>query len=369
MVDDFAAFELAHPRGTTRLRYGPGAIERGAAELGPEISGRAVFVVSSAPILDLHRSALEPVRRASARFEILEVPDGEAAKTVGVAERVWNELVDRGGRRDSRLVAFGGGSVSDLTGFVAGAFLRGVGWFALPTTLLAQVDAAVGGKTGVDLPAAKNAVGLFHHPIAVLAEPALLATLPPGERRSGAVEVVKVAAILDASLFARVEAELPALLAADDAARPRLVAQAARRKAEVVAADPEESGDRKMLNFGHTLGHALEAEIGYGRILHGDAVAHGIRFALELAVAAGRPGKGAARLGAVLDRLGTPALPELEAAALQARMGSDKKARENGLGWVLMEAIGSGRHGVVVSPETVASTLGAFLRRAGPRPL
>jgi len=363
------AFELPHPQGVTRLDYGRGAIERGIAAVAERLAGATVFVVSAAPILALHERALEPVRQAAGRFEVLEVPDGEAAKSVAEAERLWRELLARGGRRDSLVVAFGGGSVCDLAGFVAGAFLRGVGWIAVPTTLLAQVDAAVGGKTGVDLPAAKNAVGLFHHPIAVLAEPSLLATLPADERRSGAVEVVKIAAVLDAALFGRLERDLAALLAGDPAIAEPLVAAAARLKVKLVAEDPRERGARKLLNFGHTLGHAIEAEIGYGRLRHGDAVAYGIRFALRLAAAGGLRAGGADRVVEVVGRLAPPPLPQLDPSAVMARMRSDKKSRAGGLGWVFLDAIGRGRFDVQVPPELVAEELEAFLRSPSAGPL
>ena len=365
MSGEVAGFELAHPGGSTRLVYGAGAIAAGAEVLDAALRDRALFVISAEPILALHAQELSPLRARAATCEIVTVPDGEVAKTPGEAERLWQLLLAAGARRDALVVAFGGGAVSDLAGFVAGAYLRGVEWMAVPTTLLAQVDAAIGGKTGVDLPAAKNAVGLFHHPLAVLAEPALLATLPRDQRRSGLIEAIKVGAILDPELFARLERDLERLLAGDAAAMAPAVASAARAKAELVASDPEERGARQLLNFGHTLGHALEAEIGYGRILHGDAVAHGLRFALRLSRAAGCEEAFAVRLERLLDRLGVPPLPVLASEALLVRLARDKKARAGGLGWVLLAGPGRGTFGVRVAAESVAGELARFLGRAG----
>ena len=355
-------FELPHARGVTRHVYGPGAIAAGAAQMEGHLAARSLFLFAVRPVLELHAGELEAVRQRAGRFEVVEIPDGEAAKTIAVAESVWRRLLTAGGLRDSLVAAFGGGSVSDLAGFVAGAFLRGVDWIGIPTTLLAQVDAAVGGKTGVDLPEAKNAVGLFHHPLAVWAEPALLRTLPGEQVRSGLVEVIKVGAILDPGLFDTVERELDALRSADPARLAPVVASAARAKAALVASDPDEQGPRKLLNFGHTLGHALEAEIGYGEIAHGDAVAHGLRFALELSDGRGDDAF-AARLRTLLDRLGVPPLPELDAGRLLERIARDKKARHDGVDWILLA--GAGRGEVErLPPEEVERRLLDFLRRA-----
>jgi len=302
-------FELRHERGVTRHRYGAGALERSDDLLGPLLDGRRAFAISSAPVLGLWGRRLERIGTRAASFEVLEVADGEAAKCVAEAEGLWRRLAAGGGKRDSVILAFGGGSVGDLAGFVAGAFLRGVDWIQLPTTLLAQVAAAVGGKTAVDLPEAKNAVGLFHHPRAVVGDSELLATLPPDQLRSGLVEAVKTAALLDPELFDRIERDLDRLRAGEAATLAAVAAGAARRKAELVESDPSEAGRRALLNLGHTVGHALEAEIGYGRISHGDAVAHGLRFALRLSAAAGGDPHFAARVARLLDRLEVPALP------------------------------------------------------------
>lgn len=364
-------FGLRHPRGETLHAYGLGALERGLAALAPSLSGRALFAVSSRPILDLHGPRLETAASGlGGSWRVLEVTDGEPAKSVAEAERLWRQLVLAGGRRDSVLIAFGGGSVGDLAGWVAASFLRGVEWLQVPTTLLAQVDAAVGGKTAIDLPEAKNAVGAFHHPMGVVAEAGLLATLPRAELRSGLVEAIKTAALLDLELLERIERDLERLLAGDPETLAPVASSAARAKAALVERDPEESGERRLLNLGHTLGHALEAEIGYGAIAHGDAVAHGLRFALRLSVAEGGDAAFAGRLERLLGRLGVPALPQpgkLDVDRLLERVGRDKKARAGGLGWVLVAGPGRGRLDVRLSAERLRGEIDAWLgeRRAG----
>lgn len=362
-------FDLRHARGVTRHLYGVGAIASLPDELGPLLVGRRVFALTSRPVLALHGDRLGPIRAAASAFDLIEVADGEAAKTVAEAERIWRQLAVSGGKRDSLILAFGGGSVSDLTGFVAGAFLRGVDWLGLPTTLLAQVDAAIGGKTAVDLAESKNAVGLFHQPLAVAAEPELLTTLSATERRSGLVEAIKVAAALDAPLFDRIELDLDRLLAGEQGALAPVVAAAARLKAQLVEGDPEELGARKLLNLGHTLGHAIEAEIGYGRMAHGDAVAHGCRFALVLAAMRGGDAEFRVRFEQMLERALVPPLPELAPAALLERLARDKKARESSWTWVLPLTCGRAELVSDFAPEAVESALKTFLRAAGERPL
>jgi 3-dehydroquinate synthase len=317
--------------------------------------------VTTPRVWQLHGGTVEPLLATAAAVARLEVPEGEAAKSLDEAGRLWSEMVRLGGKRDSCLLAFGGGSVGDLGGFVAGCFARGISLAQLPTTLLAQVDAAIGGKTAIDLPGAKNAVGVFHHPDLVVAEPAWLATLPSRELRAGLGEAVKMAFVLDAALFGRIEAALPALVAGEPAALAALARDAASLKARVVEADPAEAGERALLNFGHTLGHALEAASGYRGLLHGEAVAWGMVFALRLAARRGLPGEDAERLRAVVRALAPAPLPNHAAAELLSLLWRDKKAREGGLGWVLPAALGRGRWGARVAPEEVAAELVAFL--------
>ncbi len=304
---------------------------------------------------------MDGLAERAARWRWLTVASGEAAKEMATAEGLWQRLLAAGGKRDSRILALGGGSVGDLAGFVAGCFLRGVEYAQLPTTLLAQVDAAVGGKTAVNLPGAKNSVGLFHHPALVVADTGCLSTLPRRELRSGLAEVIKMAALLDTRLLGQVERRWDRLVAADPEALAPVVAAAVRAKATVVVADPTEAGERRLLNFGHTLGHAIETVSGYRRLRHGEAVAYGMLFALRLARARGLPARDADRLRAVIRRLDLPPLPKLARAGLLAAMARDKKTREAGLAWVLPESLGRGRIVSDVGAAELRRQLSAFL--------
>ncbi len=366
---------LAHPRGVSEILVGPGLLAAGAeGALGGVADwcrGRVVFLVTSeAPARHCGAAARRLLEAAGAtRIETIEVPDGEAAKTVECAASVWREMLERGGKRDSRLVTLGGGAVGDLGGFAAGCFLRGIDYIQIPTTLLAQVDASVGGKTGVDLPGGKNTVGAFHHPRFVLADIDCLRTLPAGELRAGLFEVVKMAALLDLDLLAQVEESLDRLLAGDPGSLTPVVAASIQAKLGVVEADLEEGDRRRLLNFGHTLGHAIESEFGYQGLRHGDAVAHGMRFALRLALRRGLDPEFAARLGRMIDRLGPPRLGaveqqrgvRLDVDRLALAMGRDKKARESGLVWILPAAPGHGEIVADLDPALVRSELQAFL--------
>lgn len=354
-------FQLRHPEGETPILVGAGAIAGAREALAAWVAGRTLFVVTTPRVAALHGGRLAPAREGAARAEVLEVEEGEAAKAVAVAAGLWEAMLARGGKRDSRLLAFGGGSVGDLGGFVAGCFLRGIELAQVPTTLLAQADASIGGKTAVDLPAAKNSVGLFHHPALVVSDTEVLATLPARELRSGLAEVVKMAYLLDLDLLGHLERDLPALLAGDPGALAPVVASAARAKARLVEVDPRENDARRLLNFGHTLGHALEAAAGYGGLAHGEAVAYGMLFALRLARRRGLAGEAASRLRDLLARLGLPPLPAFEAPALLAAMARDKKAREAGLAWVLPRAPGEGRVEAGIEAQEVARELDAFL--------
>lgn len=357
---------LRHPGGETPIVIGDGAFGVSIGPLGDWLAERTVFVVTTHIVRRLHGSSLAPLESVARRWAVLEVPEGEAAKTLEGAGALWREMLRAGGKRDSRVLAFGGGSVGDLAGFVASGFLRGVAVAQLPTTLLAQADAAIGGKTAIDLPEAKNSVGSFHHPDLVVADTRWLATLPREQLRSGLAETIKMAALFDRDLLTRIERDLDELLAGDPAALAPVVEAAARHKVAVVERDPAERGERALLNFGHTLGHALEAAAGYrspadGGLLHGDAVAFGMLFALRLSRRSGLPAGDAGRVRALLGRLGLPPLPGASAETLLAGMARDKKAREGRLDWIVLEALGRGRIDGSLSAEDVARELGSFL--------
>jgi 3-dehydroquinate synthase len=362
LPSDITPLRLHHPHGTIPIIVGEGALSSVLSELEDWLAGRTAFVVSTPRVLAMHGQRLDLLCRAASRWVVLEVEEGEGAKTIESADRLWNEMLAAGGKRDSRLIAFGGGSVGDLGGFVAGCFLRGIDFVQVPTTLLAQVDAAIGGKTGVDLPGGKNTVGVFHHPAMVVCDTVLLSTLPREELRSGLVEVIKMAALLDPALFVLVEQQLEDLLQGDPDVLGPVVAAAAAAKVAVVERDPNEQGDRRLLNFGHTLGHAVEASCEYAGLRHGEAVGYGILFALRLALRRGLAAGIADRIRTLIRRLELPPLPELDPEDLMAGMARDKKARESGLVWVLPRTLGEGWMAAGIPGDEVLAELREFLR-------
>ena len=236
-----------------------------------------VFVVTS-PRIRKHWGATlkKSFGRADRRLEILEMPDGERSKKLAQLEKLAAKLVKCGADRRSVILALGGGVVGDVSGFLASIFMRGVPVVQIPTTLLAQVDSAIGGKTGVNLASGKNLLGTFYQPLAVLADPDVLATLPEREYRSGLFEAMKYGVIRNPAIFDLMESKRDALLARNGALLETLIAECVRVKAEVVGADEREGGERRILNFGHTIGHALEAETRYKKLLHGEAVGWGM---------------------------------------------------------------------------------------------
>jgi len=340
---------------------GAGALRAAASELARFCAGRTVFVLSTPRVRALHGAALGAAAAGAASVHALEAPDGEGAKTLEIAASLWRAMLRAGGKRDSRLVAVGGGSLTDLGGFVAACFLRGIEVVQVPTTLLAQVDASVGGKTAIDLPEGKNTVGAFHQPSLVVADTELLATLERAELAAGLVEVVKMAALLDVPLLERVEREADLLLGGDARALAPVVAAAVAAKIRIVEEDPRELDRRRLLNFGHTLGHALESALGYRALRHGEAVGHGMRFALQLARRRGLADGDATRIERLLERLELPPLPAVDGARVLEAMRRDKKARESGLVWVLPRELGRGEIAADVSWHEVATELTAFL--------
>ena len=331
---------VRHDRGEYPVLIGPDTLA--SEELRVRLDGRRVFVVTSAKLRELHGDRLTKALEDAAAVTWIEIPDGEAAKRLSVAEDVWESMLAAGGKRDSIVLGFGGGSVGDLAGFLAAGFLRGVDFIQVPTTLLAQVDASVGGKVGVDLRGGKNTVGAFHQPELVVADVEVLSTLPRRDLASGLVESLKMGAVLDLDLFERVERLLDPVLDAEVGACTDIVRRSVEVKARVVEEDPYEKGPRKLLNFGHTLGHAIETVLGYEVLRHGEAVAYGIDYALTLSQRRGLDGAAAQRVRDLLARLQLPALPPLDAQTVEECWARDKKARESGLTWVLCTDLGRG---------------------------
>lgn len=322
-----------------------------------------VAVVTSPPIRHRYATAVcSALRQEGIRPLLLSVPVGERAKSLRWASHLFDRLIQARFERGATLIALGGGVVGDLTGFVASTYLRGVHFVQIPTTLVAQVDASIGGKTGVNHPKGKNLVGTFYQPRLVFIDVTTLRTLPMRELIGGMAEVVKYGVIADPDLFEYVEQHVSALLDYDMTALEHIVARSARIKADVVSKDEREAGLRRILNYGHTLGHAIETVTGYRRIHHGEAIAIGMEFAARLAT----------RLGLcdvmLVDRqrrlfghLGLPtALPlQVPVRALLSSMALDKKVRDGRLHFVLPARIGQ----VVVKPVTfdvVKETLAAF---------
>ncbi|GAA3755977.1 3-dehydroquinate synthase [Terriglobus aquaticus] len=316
--------------------------QAGASSLvGLPAKASRVIVVTSP---EVERFWGESLRRALGNgipVNLLHVPAGEQHKRLSTVERLCEELAALGADRDTLLIALGGGVIGDITGFVAAIYMRGIRFLQVPTTLLAQVDSSVGGKTGVNLAAGKNLVGSFHQPVAVIADLDTLRTLPVRELRAGLQESVKSAIIRDAALFDFMEANLDAVLAGDSAALERVVESSIRVKAAVVAADEREGGLRMILNFGHTVGHAIEAATEYKHLLHGEAIGWGMLAAIHLGESRGvLPAADANRMRELIRR--TTDLPNFAATTerLVALTGSDKKKRSGTLSFILPIGIG-----------------------------
>jgi 3-dehydroquinate synthase len=339
-------------------------IGHGAAGLIPELlsalRGRKVAVVSSRRIWKLHGARLLRALRALGSVSHVLVPDGETHKNRASLNTVHDAFVASRLGRDGLVVAFGGGMVGDLAGFAAATYMRGVMWVQVPTTLLAMVDSSVGGKVGINHPLAKNLIGAFHQPKAVVSDPAFLATLPARELRSGAYEVVKSGVIGDRALFEAMSNAPRGLAGWDRVEIENAVASACRVKAEIVEKDEREDGLRRVLNLGHTLGHALEAATRYRRFTHGEAVGWGLIGEAWIARERGMlPEAAFDAISAAVDRLGPrPRVSDLRARAVLEPLARDKKARDGKVAFVLPAEIGR----VVVRPDVERREIERALR-------
>lgn len=351
------------------IAIGPGLLGD-SARLASVLRGRHVLIVSDSHVAPLYGDRVEATLRAAkpaltvARWTM---PAGEQEKTLARFAQCLEALATLGATRDAAIVAVGGGVVGDLAGFAAACWMRGIDCVQLPTTLLAMVDSSVGGKTAIDLPQGKNLVGAFHPPRAVVSDTTVLRTLPDRELRAGLAEVVKYGAIFDAHFLGWLEKNAPALLSRDDVALTEAIARSCEFKADVVRQDPYERGHRALLNFGHTFGHAIEAEQGYAGVdraalNHGEAVSVGMVLAARLSTVLGlASAEDADRLEGLLQRFGLPTtLPAgLEAPALIARMRLDKKADAQGLRFVLWDGVGQALVVPGVAEDTVRAVLQA----------
>lgn len=312
--------------------------------LEPHLRHRDVMVVTNDVVGPIY---LEPVKAllAGSRIGTVVLPDGEHHKTMATIGRVLDALVDARFGRDCVVLALGGGVVGDISGFAAAIYQRGVDFIQVPTTLLAQVDSAVGGKTGVNHPGGKNLVGAFHQPLCVLADTDTLQTLPDRELSAGLAEVVKYGLIADASLFGWLEEHAEDLLRRDQAALGHVIRRSCELKAEVVGQDEREHGRRALLNLGHTFGHAIELQAGYGEWLHGEAVAAGTCMAAEFAVRLGALEPDAVlRIKQLFRRMHLPVSPPpADPGQFLSAMGMDKKVVGGQIRLVLPDRIGAAR--------------------------
>jgi 3-dehydroquinate synthase len=295
--------------------------------------------------------------------DVLTLPDGEAQKSLERFEEVLTFMLERGLERNASLVALGGGVIGDLGGFAAACYQRGIAYVQVPTTLLAQVDSSVGGKTAVNHPMGKNMIGAFHQPQAVIADTESLATLPDREYRAGIAEVIKYGLIRDREFFEWIEANLDEILARASATLDHAIRRSCENKAEIVAADETETGVRAVLNFGHSFGHAIETGMGYGKWLHGEAVAAGMCMAARLSALSGALGeRDVARIESLLQRAGLPAAPpkEIPVDRFLELMHRDKKNVRGRIRLVLLEAIGQAKLTIDYSDKMLADTIGSM---------
>jgi 3-dehydroquinate synthase len=322
------------------IHIGAGLLARTELYL-PFLGGGSAAIVTNEVVAPLYLPKLKQALQGARVTEIV-VPDGEQAKSWPALERIFDALLAARCGRDTLLVALGGGVVGDLAGFAAAVYQRGMPFLQVPTTLLAQVDSSVGGKTAINHARGKNMIGAFYQPLAVVCDLATLDTLPDRELRAGLAEVIKHGVALDAALVSWLEANLEKLLAREPAALAHAVKRCCELKAQIVAADERETGVRALLNFGHSFGHAIEAATGYGAWLHGEAIAAGMVMAAELSVRLGLlTGEDLKRVRSLLARAGLPvAGPVVAPERLMELMAVDKKAAQGKLRFVLLEGTG-----------------------------
>ena len=343
------------------LHIGPHLLQRREL-LAPHLgSGRAV-VVTNDTVAPLYG---EPTRQllGDRYADQIVLPDGEQHKHLDTVARIYDHLLQGHHDRNTTLVALGGGVIGDITGFAAATYQRGIRFVQIPTTLLAQVDSSVGGKTGVNHPLGKNMIGAFYQPVCVLADTSVLHTLPPRQVKAGLAEVLKYGLLGDADFFAWLERNAEAILALTAAELTRVIRLCCEMKAAVVASDEREHGSRALLNLGHTFGHAIEAATGYGSVLHGEAVAMGIVMAADLSCRIGwlEPAM-ARRVRHVIEQVfGMPAVPPagITAPRYLELMAADKKAQQGRIRFILLRAIGAASITTEVEPALLEATLHA----------
>jgi 3-dehydroquinate synthase len=344
------------------IKVGGGLLSRLGAECAQLKLGQRCAVITDANVgRKFAQAALKSLSASGFETVLITIPAGEKSKRLAVVEKCLDQLAKHRLERKSFIVALGGGVVGDLAGFVAATYLRGIPFVQVPTTLLAQVDSSVGGKTGVNLQAGKNLVGAFYQPQLVLCDLDALKTLPKREYVSGLAEVIKYGVIYDAVLFAQLERNLPKLLQRDGPTLRSVIARCCEIKADVVGQDETESGLRAILNFGHTIGHAIENSSGYGKFLHGEAIAIGQVAAAKLSQKIlGLPSGDAGRIEQLFVHAGLPVKIKLTSALrkkLLAAMRLDKKVSGGEVKFVLAKKIGRVEFGCKVAAEAIEQTL------------
>lgn len=329
-----------------RIVVASGALQSVGERLRELRLGTRTALVSDGAVMRLYgKTVVASLEAAGFTVITIDVPEGESAKTLAVAQHCWDQLLTAGLDRTSTVLALGGGAVGDVAGFAAATYMRGINFVQLPTTVLAQVDASIGGKTAIDHPLGKNMIGAFHQPRLVVVDPAVARTLPEREFRSGLAEVVKHGIVLDAAYFAELEHDLAPLASRDLGVLERIIGGSCRLKASVIERDEREAELRHVLNYGHTIGHALEASTGYARYAHGEAVALGMvgeaRLARRLGIA---DDETTARQQRMLETLGLPVrVPSIDVEPVISAMARDKKAKDGRVPFVLAPRIGEFR--------------------------
>jgi 3-dehydroquinate synthase len=327
------------------IHIGPGLIDKLDC-FAPHITGGSIAIVTNATVEPLYGPRLRATLAALGKQIVTVVlPDGESYKQWETLNLIFDALLRERADRKTTLIALGGGVIGDMTGFAAACYMRGVPFIQVPTTLLAQVDSSVGGKTGINHPLGKNMIGAFYQPQAVIADTETLRTLPPRELAAGLAEVIKHGAIADATYFDWIERHIDALKRCDDAAMMEAVRVSCEIKSRVVAADEREGGLRAILNFGHTFGHAIEAGMGYGAWLHGEAVGCGMVLAADLSVRMGTLDSTARRrIVELVAAAGLPTrAPDLGTARYIELMSVDKKAESGAVKFILLDGLGRAR--------------------------
>lgn len=344
-----------------QIAVGSGLLKQLGALCDELLLSRRVMIVTNPAVGRLYGAkAAASLRRAGFQVETTEIPAGERAKSLRQAAGLYQAFLHNRMDRRSAVVALGGGVIGDLAGYAAATFLRGLPLVQVPTTLLAQVDSSVGGKVAVNLPAGKNLVGAFYQPSLVVADVLTLQSLPPRQMRAGLAEVVKYGMIVDRELFAYVETHLDSILRAEEEPLAHLVTRSCAIKAQVVEQDEREEGMRAILNFGHTVGHALETAAGYQRLLHGEAIAIGMMVAIMLSVKRGLCEREELdRLRTLLIRIGLPIRASVNPSSLLQTIRYDKKVRNRMIYFVLTKGIGHAMLAAISDPGELRAAISA----------